>query len=474
MKTVILPRGPEAVEAELPDSAHIFTIAGSEHEPRAIDNVLATTGALDAPLDSDRIEDIVGPGSRVAVVFPDRVKGGGHDRAHRKVALPQILERLDGAGVRQDDISPICAIGLHRMNSHEQMQEYLPPMMFERFGRIPNHDAEDPDEIVHLGHTDRGDRVDFNRTCAEADLTILIGHVQGNPYGGYSGGYKTCTTGLTTWRSIAAHHVPGTMHRPDFMPPTTKSHFRSQLTEIGRQINESLPHRMFVVDSVVGTDSMVLGTWAGDVEAVEQASWPLAKRRTDVELDMGPADVLLFGLPKDFHYGPGMGSNPILMSQAIAAVISRVAGAFRRGGVAIVSAECNGWFNEEWFPSYPATFERFLERGSIDELLADVDEFATNPEWVDAYRHHGAYHPFHAFSMLSMAAMAHHHAGTIIVAGADRPDIAELCGFETANDIPAALRRAHGLIGFEPSILALPDYLFNVPPHLYARDESPA
>jgi nickel-dependent lactate racemase len=469
VKAVTLPRGVGFIEAELPDHAHIFSIVESTHEPRQIDNIKATRDALDDPLDYEPIEDLVGPGSRVALVFPDRVKGGRHDLAHRKVALPQILERLDRAGVRESDIFPICAIGLHRKNSDAQMLEYLPPVMFERFSRIPNHDAEDPEGVVHLGHTDRGDLVDFNRTCAEADLTIMLGHVQGNPYGGFSGGYKTCTTGLTTWRSIAAHHVPGTMHRPDFVPISTDSQFRSQLTEIGRKINRSLPHRIFACDSVIGKGSKVLGTWAGDVEAVERASWPLARRRTNVELDIDPADVLVFGLPMDFHYGPGMGTNPILMSQAIAAVIARVAGAFRRGGVAIVVAECNGWFNEEWFPSYPATFDRFVERGSIENLLGDVEEFATDRRWIDAYRSQGAYHPFHAFSMLSMAAIGHRLAGSIIIVGADRPDIAENAGFETAPDIASALHLARAFVGADPSILALPDFLFNVPPHLFSR-----
>ncbi len=469
MKTVALPRGTDWVEAELPDHAHVFTIAGSSHEPPPVDAAAATRQALEAPLGCPRIEDLVGPGSRVALVFPDRVKGGSHDTAHRKAALPQILERLDRAGVRTEDISPICAIGLHRKNSDEQMREYLPHVMFDRFGRIPNHDAEDPEGIVHLGFTQHGDRVDFNRTCLESDLMIVLGHVQGNPYGGFSGGFKTSTTGLTTWRSIAAHHVPATMHRADFVPISTRSHFRSQLTDIGRVINRSLPRPMFVCDSVVGAGSQVLGTWAGDVEAVEQASWPVARRRTDVELDIDEAEVLMFGLPRDFHYGPGMGTNPILMSQAIAAVIARAAGAFRRGGVAIVTSQCDGWYNEEWFPSYPATFERFLERGSIEALLDDVEEFSTNTEWVDAYRHRGTYHPFHAFSMLSMAAIAHTYAGKIIIVGAEKPEFAEQAGFDTAPDIRTALDTARAFVGVEPGVLVLPDFLFNVPPHLFGR-----
>ena len=43
--------------------------------------------------------------------------------------------------------------------------------------------------MVYLGTTHRGDPVYMNKYVYECDLPILIGHVQGNPYGGYSGGY---------------------------------------------------------------------------------------------------------------------------------------------------------------------------------------------------------------------------------------------------------------------------------------------
>ena len=49
---------------------------------------------------------------------------------------------------------------------------------------MTSHDSEDPDNMIDLGTTKRGDPVFMNKTVFEADLPILIGHVQGNPYGG--------------------------------------------------------------------------------------------------------------------------------------------------------------------------------------------------------------------------------------------------------------------------------------------------
>ena len=70
-------------------------------------------------------------------------------------------------------------------------------------GQIINHDSEDYEHLVDLGTTDRGDPVLMNKYVYDSDVAILIGHTQGNPYGGYSGGYKHCATGITHWRSIA-------------------------------------------------------------------------------------------------------------------------------------------------------------------------------------------------------------------------------------------------------------------------------
>lgn len=468
MVEVALNYGDGTLRAELPDSAIVVEYGRTYEDPPRVDPHQATRAALQDPVGARPLRELVGPGSKVAIAFPDRVKGGSHAGAHRKVALPLILQTLSESGVRGEDIELVCAVGLHRKNTWEEMGEYLPAEVLGDFGeRIANHDAADPDGIVDLGATDHGDPVAFNATCANADLCIVLGHVMGNPYGGYSGGYKTSTTGLTTWRSIAAHHTPETMHRSDFVPITPRSHFRSQLRDIGRRIEERTGP-MFVVDAVPGRHADVLGVYAGASEEVEEASWPLAARRTEVELDAEPADVVVFGLPRSFHYGPGMGTNPILMLQAISATVARCAGAFRNGGVAIVASQCDGWFNEDWFPSYPETFELVRSVSSVRDLAAYETAFAEHPPWVRAYRHEHAYHPFHAFSMCYMGDIARQWTSRIIVAGAEQPAYAEAMGLEAAPTVEAALDRARGELGAAPRVLALPGFLDGAPVHLRA------
>lgn len=470
MKRVEIDYGEGTLPVDLPDGATVFVPDGSQEPAPIEDPAGEVRNKLSQPRDVPPLRELVGRGSKVAIAFPDEVKGGTHDQAHRMVTLPVLIEELTAAGVAIEDIRLVCAVGLHRKNTREEMSNYLPESIMQQFGpsQLVNHDAEDPDGIVDLGKSEFGDRLQFNRICAEADLCIVLGHAQGNPYGGFSGGHKTFTTGLTTWRSIAGHHVPSTMHRPDFVPITTESHFRKQLSAIGHGIQDALGTRFFVIDAIVGHGSRILGIEAGDVDAVEEHSWPLARERTNVELDMEPADILVVGLPRDFHYGSGMGTNPILVSQAISAVVARAAGAFREGGVVIAAAVCDGWFNEERFPSYEETFERYGEVVTVADMEESAEDLSTRPEYVEAYRHRFAYHPFHALSMLSMAEIARARCSRILVPGAKSPFHARAMGLEPTKSVEDALSTAKRYVGSDAHVLALPEFLKHVPPHLFA------
>ena len=381
MKTVSFQYGDSFMPADLPDSAFVVRKGETYQDPPAVDPAAATRAALDHPLGMPPLSELAKPGMKVVIAFPDRVKGGAHPLAHRRISIPIVIETLTRAGVRREDISLVCAVGLHRKNTQPELRQYLGSEIMDSYWgrRITMHDAEDAAGIVDCGVTDDGDAVQVNRLLAEADLPILIGHAQGNPYGGYSGGYKMLVTGLTTWQSIRCHHTPATMFRPDFLPAGKGSHMRRQFDAIGRAIEAAISKQVFVVDAVLGADAQVLGVWAGQAGLVQEESWKLAERRTNVELDMtGKADVLIFGLPRSFHYGPGMGTNPILMMQAIGGQLTRAFGAFRDGGVVIAPSICDGWFNDEWFPSYREIYEHFQDCVDQSEATRFEEQVARN------------------------------------------------------------------------------------------------
>jgi hypothetical protein len=364
---------------------------------------------------------------------------------------------------------------LHRKNTLEEWYWYLGKEIVDRFwpDRLVNHDVEAPD-LCDFGTDAMGNRVQCNRLMAEADVPIVVGHCSGNPYGGYSGGYKMIVTGLSGWQSIASHHTPGTMHRKDWLGASTASHMRHQFASIGRAMEEGIGKKFFAVDAVLGQKSQILDVKAGLIAEVEKATWPLADRRTNIYLDMQePADILVFGLPRNFHYGPGMGTNPILMSLAVGGQLSRCWNAFREGGVIIAPSICDGWFNDHWFPSYEETYHAMQKYCTAAEFLKSDEalRISTTYEYRFQYSNDYTYHPFHAMSMISGGSAALLWTSAVFIVGAKVPGYAREMGFIAVSTYAEAFEQAKKIVGTQnPNVLCTPEcFTGGVPVHLYRK-----
>jgi len=86
----------------------------------------------------------------------------------------------------------------------------------------------------------------------------------------------------------------------------------------------------------------------------------VADRRTYVHWAQKKYDVMVFGMPQSFHYGNGMGTNPILIMQAISAQIVRHKRVLSDSPVVICSSICNGLLpRAKKFPAYREVFNLF-------------------------------------------------------------------------------------------------------------------
>ena len=462
MKHVNLDYGLTQLAVELPDSAVVVRYGETYEDPPKVDPVAVTRAALDNPLSMPTLKELAGPGKTVAIVFPDRVKGGAQLLSHRRVSIPMILEDLLAGGCQLGDITLVCAQGLHRRNTYEEWMWYLGPEIVNNFwpNRIINHDAEDRN-LMDLGLDEMGNSVQTNCFVASVDIPILIGHCAANPYGGFSGGYKMLVTGLAGRKSIASHHSPKTMLRKDWLGGGVKSYMRDQFKSIGEAIEKRTGKPFYTVDAVIGQKSDVLSVKAGKTIEVEKATWPLASQRSNVIINElnEPADILVIGMPRDFHYGPGMGTNPILMSLGIGAQYSRCAKALRPDAVIITVSLCDGWFNKDWFPSYEETYSSLQNYSTSKEFLESDEAFriSTDNAYCFSYSNYYTYHPFHAMSMITGGSIPLKWCSEVYVVGAQRPGFARGMGFRTFSKIDDAIKDAKRYVGKNPRILCTPE-----------------
>ena len=452
--------GHGLMAANLPDSTDVFipgeTVPDPPCLPQDWDSLYqATLESIRNPIGMPPLRELAGPGKTVVFVIPDIVKGGCQTTSHRKVSIRACLNELYAAGVEKKDILLLFSNGLHPRATEAEMKQILGEELFHEFywtNQITSHDSEDPDHMVDLGTTERGDPVLMNRYVFECDIPILIGHTQGNPYGGYSGGYKHCATGITHWRSIASHHVPKVMHRPDFTPVSGKSLMRTKFDEIGMWMEAKMGHPFFCCDAVLDTSSRQIALFSGYA----------ARVRT------------LFGMPQAFHYGDGMGTNPIQMMQALSAQVIRHKRVMKDNCVIICSSICNGYFHDERWPYLRELYELFQH--DYMNVLPDMNRygeyFATNQEYIRKYRFCNAFHPFHGFSMMACGHIAEMNTSAIYIVGAQEPGIARGMGLKTRATFEEALEDAKKkFVGPNPNVLALPKTFKVGAVHLCMKDE---
>ncbi|EEP28871.1 lactate racemase domain-containing protein [Shuttleworthella satelles] len=485
MKHIAFEYGAGTMEASLPDSTDIFIPGETVKDPACIPEEeleKAYQKSLAHPIGMDCLTDLVQknekPADRQTVVFiiPDRVKGGEQATSHRKLAVKYMLKELYAAGVKKEHILFIISNGLHPRSTEADALAIFGPELYGDFwhtGQIISHDSEDAEHMVDLGVTRRGDPVSMSRYVFECDIPILVGHVQGNPYGGYSGGYKHSATGITNWRSIASHHVPAVMHREDFTPVNGGSLMRDKFDEISMHMEYKMGHPFFCCDAVLDTMSRQIAIYSGYAREMMPESWKLADQRTYVHWARKKYDVLVFGMPQKFHYGDGMGTNPIMMMQALSAQVLRFKRIMSDHCVIICSSLCNGFFNDSRWPYLRELFENFQhdQMNILPDMNRLGEYYGTNAEYIRKYRFANAFHPFHGFSMMACGHIAEMNTSAIYIVGAQEPGYARAMGLKTRASFEEALADARKkYVGENPNILALPMTFKKAAVHLCMAD----
>lgn len=156
---------------------------------------------LDAPINSQRLEEIVKPHEGVVIVVPDATRAACVNRI-----APLLVERLNRHGVSDSQISFLIGGGIHRPPTVEEIKGILGSELPARIEVYP-HDANDAATHASLGTTARGTPVILNRRLIEADRVIVVGAISLHYIAGFSGGRKAILPGCAAERSIQANHL---------------------------------------------------------------------------------------------------------------------------------------------------------------------------------------------------------------------------------------------------------------------------
>ncbi len=232
--------------------------------------------ALDHPIGSPKIEELARPGMEVVLLFDDLQRP---TPVH--LALPEIMDRLNRAGIPDERISGICALGTHPIPTLEQLKTKVGKEVFSRLeGRIFSHDPHASDNVI-IGKTHRGNLVEVNPRVAFSDLIIGVGECMPHPIAGFGGGCKIIMPGVCSYRSVADHHFTWMRHRKSRVNLMDGNPFYEEIVDAGR-----LARLAFKLDFIINEKKEIIRAFAGD---------PVAEHR---EASDYAAFLYLIPLPK--------------------------------------------------------------------------------------------------------------------------------------------------------------------------------
>jgi nickel-dependent lactate racemase len=156
--------------------------------------------ALDRPIDSQPLDEIVHAGERVLLVVPDATRQSGCAQI-----VNLLVRRLIANGSVPSDINIIFATGIHLPVTDEEKEFLLTPFIAQRIKTL-RHNANDAIRNFRVGETSTGIPVELNWILTEYDHVALVGSVTFHYFAGFSGGRKLICPGLASAKTIEATH----------------------------------------------------------------------------------------------------------------------------------------------------------------------------------------------------------------------------------------------------------------------------
>jgi nickel-dependent lactate racemase len=246
--------GNKKIDFSLPKGWNLISAEDKAPVPGVTDPIQEIKRALDHPIGSPKVEELVRPGMDVVLLFDDLQRP---TPVH--LALPEILDRLNRAGIPDNRISGICSLGTHPIPTLEQLKMKVGEEVFSRFeGRVSPHDPHASDNVI-IGKTHRGTLVEINPRVAFADLIIGVGECMPHPIAGFGGGYKIIMPGVCSYRSVASHHFTWMRHRNSRVNLLDGNSFYEEIVDAGR-----LSRLGFKLDFIINEKKEVIRAFAGD------------------------------------------------------------------------------------------------------------------------------------------------------------------------------------------------------------------
>jgi len=338
MVDVWLPYGKTEVCARIPTKNYLGNIEPKE-KPGAKDPTKEIERALNQPIGTKCLSEIAKKDDKAAIVVDD------HTRATPShLIIPPILNELNKAGVKDQDITIIFGCGTHRPVTTNEMKTLIGQETLQRVKTV-SHDCKTKD-LTYLGRTKKHlTKIYINKVFTEANLRILTGDIELHYYAGYGGGRKSVLPAIAGEETIQHNHAM-ILHPKSRTGILEDNPVHEDMVEAAE-----LAKPNFIVNIVTNSKKEIVRVFAGDLHQAFYEGVKLVDEMYKVPIERR-ADIVIVS--------PGGNPHDIDLYQAHKG-IDNALDAVKKGGVIICVAECPEGHGNQVFYEWMTKFKELNE-----------------------------------------------------------------------------------------------------------------
>ncbi len=286
---VTLPYGREMVEVKIPGANLIGVYSPRDFTPVA-DVKNEVVRAINNPIASKPLRQLAKGAAKAVILADDNTRLTPTDKI-----IPVLLDEMNAAGVKDEQITVIIALGTHRFMTEPEILEKFGAEVVKRV-TIKNHDYKNPASLIDLGKTPNGTSVWINREVYEADFKIGVGSIVPHHIPGFAGGAKIVQPGISGEDTTAETHLLS-VRAPRSYLGSEVNPVREELNKIARQIGMNV-----ILNTVLNRHGEVVGAFFGDTVEAFNEGVKLSKEVYAVEIPEEADIVISSSHPCDLEF----------------------------------------------------------------------------------------------------------------------------------------------------------------------------
>jgi len=288
-RVIALPYGQETVEVVVPENQLVGVYSPKDIPPVA-DIKTEIRRALAHPIASPPLQELVRGKKNVVFVADDNTR-----LTPTEQLIPILLDECNAAGVTDDQITLIIALGTHRFMTDAEILDKYGEETVRRI-RIKNHPYKDETALVDLGVTDNGGRILINKDVYDADFKIGIGSIVPHHIPGYAGGAKIIQPGVSGEDSTAYTHLLSVRAPRSFLG-VLENPVRAELDLMARKVGLNT-----ILNTVLNRHGQVVEAFFGDVGKAFRVGVQRASQVYEVVIPEAADIVLSSSHPCDIEF----------------------------------------------------------------------------------------------------------------------------------------------------------------------------